>query len=126
MSIKNYIIQKIDELSSVLKGIEISVRYAYETSTDFHVIEVSPEKIRRGNETYMQWEESVWKEFAEQFPEVDLVISEPDELNDMSNLQYTYTSLNNIPFKTDKVESITQFNSKFDLNVAHCNYLIAA
>lgn len=53
---------------------------------DFHIVEVSPESIRRGSEEYMEMEYLLWKEFQEKFPEEDLLVSEPDRINNMENL----------------------------------------
>lgn len=126
MGIKDYIINKIDELSLKMKESYISVRYAYEKSTDFHVIEVSPETIRRKNEEYIKWEVSVWKEFAELFPNEDLVISEPTDLNDMANLIYSYNSLNSITFKQYNLKVEKVFNSKFNFDIPYNDYALAA
>lgn len=49
-------------------------------------MEVSPESIRRGSEEYMEMEYLLWKEFQEKFPEEDLLVSEPDRINNMENL----------------------------------------
>ena len=42
-------------LSSIAARIpEIGLRYAFDPVTSFHIIEVYPESIRRGNEQYME------------------------------------------------------------------------
>lgn len=61
-------------------------RYAYDIQTNFHIVEVSPESIRRGNEEYMEMEYNLCNEFYEKFPEEDLLVSEPDRINNMENL----------------------------------------
>ena len=56
-------------LSSIAARIpEIGLRYAFDPVTSFHIIEVYPESIRRGNEQYMELEYQVWKEFHALFP----------------------------------------------------------
>lgn len=127
MEVKDYIIKKINELRSILKDCNFSVRYAYEESTDFHVIEISPECIRRGNESYMRWETSVWKEFNELFPISNLVISEPDGLNDMSNMLYSYSASDSIAFKLHRVKTKRFFNSDLDSDIIYNkDYTLAA
>lgn len=88
MTPQKYIIEKIKELQLLPLNSCIKIRYAYDKVTKFHIVEVSPETIRRGNDAYMDWEYSVIKEFCDLFPEEDILISEPDECNDMSNIEY--------------------------------------
>ena len=88
MTPQKYIIEKIKELQLLPLNSCIKIRYAYDKVTNFHIIEVSPETTRRGNDAYMDWEYSVIKEFCDLFPEEDILISEPDECNDMSNIEY--------------------------------------
>ncbi len=76
MTPQKYIIEKIKELQLLPLNSCIKIRYAYDKVTNFHIVEVSPETIRRGNDAYMDWEYSV------------ILISEPDECNDMSNIEY--------------------------------------
>ena len=74
-------------LSSIAARIpEIGLRYAFDPVTSFHIIEVYPESIRRGNEQYMELEYQVWKEFHALFPNEDLLISEIDSTNNMNHL----------------------------------------
>lgn len=121
MTPKDYIITKINELQK--SGINVCVRYAYEESTSFHIIEVSPESVRRGDETYMEWEYSVWKEFAELFPNEDLLISEEDDTNNMTNLIYSYNGFDFIR-ETRKVN--VSFEMNFGLSCGDVDYSLAA
>ena len=85
----DYIISKINEIQELC--INVCVRYAYDDISEFHIIEISPESVRRGDKFYMEWEYNVWKEFEMLFPEEDLLISDKDEINDMSNLIYPFS-----------------------------------
>ncbi|GHV20897.1 hypothetical protein FACS1894174_03530 [Bacteroidia bacterium] len=86
MNSKEYIIEKLKNISNEIKN--ISLRYAYDITTDFHIIEVAPESVRRGNDDYMNMEHSFWSDFHKLFPNEDILISEKCETNDMSNLIY--------------------------------------
>lgn len=121
MTPKDYIITKINELQK--NGINVCVRYAYEMATSFHVIEVSPESIRRGDESYMEWEYSVWKEFVELFPNEDLLISEEDDTNDMANLIYSY---NGFDFTREVRKANVSFKMDFGLFCDDVDYSLAA
>lgn len=84
MNVQDFIISRINDLVKNIK--DVSVKYAYEESTKFHIIEIQPENIRRGNDDYINWEYSLNQEFSERFPEDDLLISEPCFFNDMRNV----------------------------------------
>lgn len=121
MTPKDYIIAKINELQEL--GIALCVKYAYEEATDYHVVEVAPEYVRRGSELYMEWEYSIWKEFANLFPDKDLLISEEDETNDMSNLVYSY---NGFDFVSETRKSGISFKMDFGLSCSDIDYSFAA
>lgn len=125
MRISDYIKKKIDELASILSNVSFSVNYAYEKPTDFHIVEIQPESVRRGNDDYMEWEYSFWKEFSELFPDKDLIISEPDKRDDMSNLIYSYSSLG-IDFKNENIFQKPIFKTDFSLSNKLTTYAIAA
>lgn len=88
MNAQDFIISRIKNLINDIQS--VSVKYAYEESTNFHIIEIQPESIRRGNNDYMDWEYSLNHEFSEIFPEEDLLISEPCFFNDMRNIIYQH------------------------------------
>lgn len=121
MTPKDYIIAKINELQEL--GIALCVKYAYEEATSYHVIEVAPESVRRGNEQYMEWEYSIWKEFANLFPNEDLLISEEDETNDMSSLIYSY---NGFDFVSETRKMGISFIMDFGLLCSDVDYSFAA
>lgn len=86
MNAKEYVIGKLKEVSKKING--ISLRYAFDEITDFHIIEVYPESIRRANEDYMKLESDLWTEFYSLYPNEDILISEVCESNDMTNVIY--------------------------------------
>lgn len=90
MNVRDFITERITLIAGKIKG--INIRYAFDNLTDFHIVEVSPEKVRRGNKDYVKLESNFWYDFAHLFPEYDLQITGIDELNDMSNLIFETSS----------------------------------
>lgn len=86
MNAKDFIISSLTKISNEI--LDIKLRYAFDETLNFHIIEVSPESIRRGDEKYMEMEYDLWKSFQQMFPNEDLLISEIDETNNMSNTLY--------------------------------------
>ena len=87
MTAKEYILQQVDKLTTMFDGIEL--RYAYDQMANFHIIEVTPESIRRGNEDFVNQEYEIDKEFSELFPDEDLLITEPNALTVSVPTEYT-------------------------------------
>ncbi len=79
----DFLINVLNEWCKKFEGIH--VRYAYDSVTEYHIVEVDPESIRRGNKEYKEAEMALWTSFMEAYPEADLLISEPSGTNDMSN-----------------------------------------
>ncbi len=84
MKAKDFIKSRLSYISDKIPG--IGIRYAYDKKTSFHIIEVYPESVRRGDNIYMEFEYCLLQEFHSLFPAEDLLISEIDSTNDMSNL----------------------------------------
>lgn len=61
---------------------EIGIKYAFDQITNFHIVEVYPEKVRLSQQ-YMEMEYLLWKSFQTIFPNEDLLISEPCASNNM-------------------------------------------
>lgn len=78
MGAKDFILNKLEKLGNKLNDVEI--RYSYDKISEFHIVEISPETIRRGNNDYMEWEENTWDEFDSMFPTEDLLISGPTDI----------------------------------------------
>lgn len=84
-----FIINSINFLKTILHNdSKLHIVYAYDKLTNFHIVEISPENIRRANNLYMDWEYNTIKEFTELFPNSDILISDIDKSNDMSNIIY--------------------------------------
>lgn len=87
MNATDFIKKMMDKISSSIEG--ISIKYALEESTGFHIIEVSPESIRTGNEAYKKLAHQFRVDFHREFPMEDIIVSNVSELHDMSNLLYS-------------------------------------
>lgn len=86
MNATDFILSSLDLIAKHIPS--IGLRYAYDSVTSFHIIEVFPESVRRGCDEYADMERDLWIDFHKQYPEEDLLISEVDKTNDMSNLIY--------------------------------------
>jgi hypothetical protein len=87
MTPSQYIKNQLELWDQKFEGIHI--RYAFDVETNFHMVEIDPEKIRRGNAEYKQQELDFWMNFLKLYPEENLLISEPSDINDMSNVIYS-------------------------------------
>lgn len=128
MTSKEFIISSLKALSDKINS--INIRYAYDANSKFHIVEISPENIRRGDAEYMEWEGNVWDDFYKLYPNEDILISEPDETNDMSNVLFQTSSEQEI---IRYGSNITFFNFSFHggsnyntCNKVNENLLIAA
>lgn len=83
MKEKEFLINALTEWCKRFEGIH--VRYAYDATSEYHIVEVDPESIRRGNDEYKEAELALWTAFMEAYPEADLLISEPSRINNMEN-----------------------------------------
>ena len=86
----DFLINALTEWCKKFNGIH--VRYAYDATTEYHIVEVDPESVRRGNEAYKEAEYSLWTAFMEEFPESDLLICEPSKSNNMANCLFDSSS----------------------------------
>jgi len=109
MTISEFIDKTFMDLKTWFPGIELT--YSYDADSEYHVIVVAPEEIRRGNENYKKVEMKIWTDFMEMFPEKDLLICGKNERNAMGSSNNDYTSLE------QSVELKTRF-----LNPATANY----
>lgn len=86
MNATDFIKQMMDKISSSVEG--ISIKYAFERSTGFHIVEVSPESIRTENRIYRKLAHQCRVDFHKEFPIEDIIISRVNEFHDMSNVIY--------------------------------------
>ena len=87
MTPSQYIKNQLELWNQKFEGIHI--RYAFDVEANFHMVEIDPETIRRGNAEYKQQELDFWMNFSKLYPEENLLISEPSDINDMSNVIYS-------------------------------------
>lgn len=88
MNATNFILSRLEMIVKAVPS--AGVRYAYDSHTDFHIVEVYPECVRRGDDGYVGMECDLWKDFHDRYPNADILISELDDTNDMSNLIYEH------------------------------------
>lgn len=99
-------------LSSISEQIpKIGLRYAFDNTTSFHIVEIYPESIRRGNDFYMELECKLWNDFHSLFPEEDLLISEVDATNDMDNL--IFEKIPSTVIESPKIDKDSLFSTTF-------------
>ena len=75
MKSSRYITNQLKQWNKQFDGIHI--KYTFDIETNFHIVEISPEEIRRGNEAYEQQELDFWMDFMRLYPEENILISEP-------------------------------------------------
>ena len=68
MNAKDFITESLVRIANEIS--QINIRYAYDEITNFHIIEISPEEIRRGDEKYMEMEYELWNNFRTMFPQI--------------------------------------------------------
>lgn len=108
MTAQEFLKKTLKEWESLFEGIKI--RYAYDAVTEYHIVEVEPEEIRRGNVDYKKAEMQLWMYFMEQYPAEYLLICAPSDANDMSNVLFetrpTWTYLPQENFFSDSLGDI--------------------
>ena len=73
------------------KFLGVSIKYACEQSSNYHIIEIEPYDALVEKDEFRQWATDFWKRFEREFKEDNLLISESSCLNDMNNLLYEYS-----------------------------------
>ncbi len=64
----------------------IRMRYAYDDISEYHIIEITGPSYSKGSEDYEKAEVELWFEIS---PHADLLITEPSEANNMSNVLWS-------------------------------------
>ena len=82
-----YIKKQLEFWNKQFDGIHI--KYVFDVETNFHIVEIGPEEIRRGNAEYKRQELDFWMNFTKLYPEEDLLISGPIDMSDKPNIIYT-------------------------------------
>lgn len=86
MTAQEFLKKTLKEWELLFEGIKL--KYAYDAVTEYHIVEVKPEKIRRGNVDYKKVEMQLWIDFMEQYPDEYLLICAPSDANDMTNVLF--------------------------------------
>lgn len=95
MTAKEYLIEKVKEIG--MQFTDLAIRYAYDSETNFHIIEVDPGAIKQ-NMDFAQWETLLYQEFYALYHE-DLLITEPSVLTkSIDTIIYKYRT-EEIPHK---------------------------
>jgi len=87
MEIQEFIINWINEIASKFEG--ISMKYAIEKVTNFHIIEISPDSIE-SSEEFSKEALDFGFVFFDKFPNAVLLICKESIENDMSNVIFEY------------------------------------
>ena len=128
MEIQEFIINWINEIASKFEG--ISMKYAIEKFTNFHIIEISPDSIESSEEFSKEALDFEF-DFFDKFPNEDLLICEESIENDMSNIIYSKKNLkshnhehlvsivlkpiNYLDFTNENIDDIYSFNPNDDI-----------
>ena len=71
------VVKHIKKWTETFEGIKIN--YSYDSPTDYYILEVSPESIRRGNDQYKKMEFDLYLEFMEKADNEGILITKPRE-----------------------------------------------
>lgn len=80
MTAQEFLKKTIKIWESLFEGIKL--KYVYDAATEYHIVEVKPEEIRRGSAYYKKVEMQLWMDFMEQYPDECLLICAPSDIND--------------------------------------------
>lgn len=86
---RNWIIGKCQEIYEKFPGVK--VRYYWDPTSEYNVVQVGPESIHRECETYVRFERDIWEEFMKEYPEEDILIEgfpKDPELREYEELIY--------------------------------------
>lgn len=118
MTAQEFLKKTLKEWKSLFEGIKL--KYAYDAVTEYHIVEVKPEEIRRGSSDYKKIEMHLWVDFMEQYPDECLLICAPSDANDMTNVLFeTRPTWTNFPQK--KVFSDSFDYAQYDSYQVHLN-----
>lgn len=106
MTAQEYIINTLKEWLSRFEGIRFN--YAYDAVTEYHIVEVEPENMRRGSKEYKTAEVQLWLSFMELYPDANLLITKPSDANDMTNIVYCSEMV-----LEDSIQMLIEDNFKF-------------
>lgn len=116
---KKFLLKQLELLKTIVPKVNCS--YSFEKDTNYHIIEVFPESIRRGSDAYINWERQLWKDFCETYQDEDLLITNPLSEND-NEIIYEYKGFENnkqrIVFIKEYKTSMSSFMESTNINYA--------
>lgn len=112
MTAQEFLINALKEWSTRFEGIRFN--YAYDAVTEYHIVEVEPEEVRRGSTEYKNAEMQLWLSFMELYPDANLLITKPSNANDMTNVVY---SSEMVMENSIQLEIVDNFNFLFDFGI---------
>lgn len=119
-----YIKKELDRFASMFPN--ASIRYAFESVSCYHVVEIEPYDELKKDSNFSDWAMRFWREFEEEFTAENLLISEKDEvLNDMSNLLYEHSSDRQLNVSAIENFTIESLQINFDCNIFDSQFLAA-
>lgn len=99
MTAQEFLQKAFKKWESLFEGIKL--KYAYDAVTEYHIVEVRPEEIRRGSVDYKKAEMKLWIDFMDQYPDECLLICAPSDANDMTNVLFETKSVWTILLQND-------------------------
>nr|WP_321356686.1 hypothetical protein [uncultured Draconibacterium sp.] len=124
MKSKEFLIEKLTEMSSKFE--DVKIRYEYRKNTYSHIIEVIPLAIFNSDKEYMMAEADLEDEFETLFPKEDIVFISEDSLTEIESpdllLGYESITFDNLISATEFV--VEGFTDEVDFS--GCEYYALA
>jgi hypothetical protein len=92
ISPQKYIIKKLKQLSKRFPN--ISIRYSYHALSNGHFVEVTPRKVYRSDEAYIDWERKMTDKFIERYPYEGICFISDDAICGIENGDKILLSIN--------------------------------
>jgi len=96
MKAKEYILNKLTELSTLFT--DISIRYEFRTNTNSHLIEVTPLYFYENNQDYLIAESNIEDEFESLFPSENVVFISENSLTEIKEAELEFGIIDEITF----------------------------
>lgn len=82
----DFLISNVKEWSKVFP--DLHIKYAYEHSTEFHIIEVEPASVLENNLEFRRMAHRTWRNFAKLFPNKELLIDSQADVHTMTDVKF--------------------------------------
>lgn len=88
MSMKeiDFLVNNVKEWSK--KFPQLHIKYAYEHSTEFHIIEVEPSSALDDDQEFRKMVHDTWRNFINQFPEAELLVDCKSDAHTMTDVKF--------------------------------------